>query len=63
MKLKYIGKLLLFVILCSFFIEIWIVKDVEMSRMQRLDESSVTKMEYRDQEIGEEMQKGGYEHK
>ena len=55
MKLKYIGKLLLLVLLCSFFIENWIVKDVEMSRMQRLDESTVTKMEFRDQEIGEEM--------
>lgn len=55
MKLKDIGKQVLLIFLFSFFVELWIVKNVEISRLQRLNENTITRIEFRDQEIGEDM--------
>lgn len=52
---RMIRKLGVLVFLCALFSEVWILKIVSDSQMERLSVSTVKKMEYRDQEIGEEM--------
>ena len=52
---RMIRKLGVLLFLCALFSEIWILKLVSDSQMERLSTSTVQKMEYRDQEIGEEM--------
>ena len=51
-KIRKLGVLLFF---CVLFSEVWILKIVSDSKMERLSVETVQKMEYRDQEIGEEM--------
>ena len=51
-KIRKLGVLLFF---CVLFSEVWILKIVSDSKMERLSVETVKKMEYRDQEIGEEM--------
>ncbi len=48
-------RLCIIVFLCAFFSELVILKVVSESKLERLNENTVQKMEYRDQEIGEEM--------
>lgn len=52
---KKIRKLGIFIFLCALFSEVWILKIVSDSQMERLSVETIQKMEYRDQEIGEEM--------
>lgn len=51
-KIRKLGVLIFF---CALFSEVWILKIVSDSQMERLSVDTVQKMEYRDQEIGEEM--------
>ena len=51
-KIRKLGVLLFF---CALFFEVWILKIVSDSQMERLSVKTVQKQEYRDQEIGEEM--------
>ena len=55
MKKRQAYQLLLFVLLFSFVTEIWIGKLLSISRMERLHENTVMKMEFRDQQLGEKM--------
>lgn len=55
MSLKKIRKLSVLIFLCALFTEVWIVKLVSESQMERLSVETVQKQEYRDHEIGEEM--------
>lgn len=55
MKKKKLHKFILLLLFISFFTELWIVKIVTTSQMERLSEETVKKMEFRDQEIGESM--------
>lgn len=55
MKRKQLHNLLLILFLVSFFSEIWIVHLTETSELERLSVETVTSMNFRDQEIGEEM--------
>ncbi len=52
---KKIRKLGILIFFCALFSEVWILKIVSDSQMERLSVDTVQKMEYRDQEIGEEM--------
>ncbi len=52
---RKIRKLGVLIFLCALFSEVWILKIVSDSQMERLSVETVQKMEYRDQEIGEEM--------
>ena len=52
---RMIRKLGVLLFVCALFSEVWILKLVSDSQMERLSTSTVQKMEYRDQEIGEEM--------
>lgn len=53
MKKRQAYQLLLFVLLFSFVTEIWIGRLLSISRMERLHENTVMKMEFRDQQLGE----------
>lgn len=55
MRKRQIYQLLLFVLLFSFMAELWINKLQLLGRMERLGEETVTKMEFRDQQVGEQM--------
>lgn len=55
MKKRQAYQLLLFVLLFSFVTEIWIGRLLSISRMERLHENTVMKMEFRDQQLGEKM--------
>lgn len=55
MKLKKMRKLCVLIFLCALFSEIWILKIVSDSQMERLSIGTIQKQEYRDQEIGEEL--------
>lgn len=55
MKYKKICYLILSLLVCSSFMEIWITKLVTASKKERLSTETVSKMEYRDQEIGENL--------
>lgn len=55
MRNKKLHNLLILVFLSALFTELWIIKLVSDSRMERLSTETVTKQEYRDQEIGEDM--------
>lgn len=48
-------KLVLLIFFCALFSEVWILRLVSDSKMERLSVDTVQKQEYRDQEIGEEM--------
>ena len=50
MKKRQAYQLLLFVLLFSFVTEIWIGRLLSISRMERLHENTVMKMEFRDQQ-------------
>ena len=52
---RMIRKLVVLIFFCALFSEVWILKIVSDSQMERLSIETVQKMEYRDQEIGEEM--------
>lgn len=52
---KRIRKLGVLIFFCALFSEVWILKIVSDSQMERLSVETVQRMEYRDQEIGEEM--------
>lgn len=52
MKIRKLGIL---IFLCALFSEIWILKIVSDSQMERLSNETIQKQEYRDQEIGEKM--------
>ena len=51
MKKRQAYQLLLFVLLFSFVTEIWIGRLLSISRMERLHENTVMKMEFRDQQL------------
>lgn len=55
MPSKKIRKLGVLIFFCALFSEVWILKIVSDSQMERLSVETVQKMEYRDQEIGEEL--------
>lgn len=55
MKKRQRYQLLLFVLLFSFVAEVWISKLQLLGKMERLGEKTVMKMEFRDQQVGEEM--------
>lgn len=55
MPSKKIRKLGVLIFFCALFSEVWILKIVSDSQMERLSVETVQKQEYRDQEIGEEM--------
>ena len=55
MRNKRVHNLILLVFLSALFVELWIIKLVSDSQMERLTIETVTKQEYRDQEIGEDM--------
>lgn len=55
MKKRQTYQILLFVLLFSFVAELWIIKLQMLGKMERLTEETVTKMEFRDQQIGEQM--------
>ncbi|MBQ8558975.1 MAG: M23 family metallopeptidase [Tyzzerella sp.] len=55
MRNKKLHNLIILVFLSALFTELWIMKLVSDSRMERLSTETVTKQEYRDQEIGEDM--------
>lgn len=55
MRNKQLHNLIILVLLSALFTEMWIIKLVSDSRLERLSTETVTKQEYRDQEIGEEM--------
>ena len=52
---KKIRKLVILLFFCALLSEVWILKIVSDSQMERLSVETVQKQEYRDQEIGEEM--------
>lgn len=52
---KNIRKLGICIFFCALISEVWILKIVSDSQMERLSLETVQKQEYRDQEIGEEM--------
>lgn len=54
---RMIRKIVVLTFFCALFSEVWILKLVSDSQMERLSVSTVQKMEYRDQEIGDEMLK------
>ncbi len=55
MRAKKICKLSVLIFLCALFSEIWILKIVSDSQMERLSMETIQKQEYRDQEIGGEL--------
>ena len=55
MTSRMVRKLGVLIFLCALLSEVWILRIVSVSRMERLSASTVQKMEYRDQEIGDEM--------
>lgn len=52
---RMIRKLVVLIFFCALFSEVWILKLVSDSQMERLSVDTVLKQEYRDQEIGDEM--------
>lgn len=55
MRKRQTYQLLLFVLLFSFMAELWMNKLQIFGRMERLGEQTVTKMEFRDQQVGQQM--------
>ena len=55
MSRRMIRKLIVLIFFCALCCEVWILKLVSDSQMERLSTDTIKKMEYRDQEIGEEM--------
>ena len=52
---RMIRKLVVLIFFCAILSEVWILRLVSDSKMERLSVDTVQKQEYRDQEIGEEM--------
>ena len=52
---RMIRKLVVIIFFCAILSEVWILRLVSDSKMERLSVDTVQKQEYRDQEIGEEM--------